>query len=104
MKTALESDDIQAIAIIVFEQLKPLLTNTGKKDDDTTIFDVHGLAKHLNVTTQWIYERVHLKEIPHYKVRKFLPFRQKAIDRWLETHEVMPIPKNVRLGRMKGST
>ncbi len=50
-----------------------------------TIFSVETLAKYLQVSKQWVYERVHLKEIPHIKMGKFPRFKKREIDIWLES-------------------
>lgn len=86
MRTEFEQSDIQAIAQEVIQAIKPLLAK-GKAEDDT-VFDVKGLAVYLKVTAKWIYERTHLKEIPHYKVMGKLLFKKKDIDKWLATYKV----------------
>ncbi len=96
MKTVLEPEDIQAIAEKVTEMLKPILVSNGNtKPESDVIFDVKRLQVYLNVSDKWIYERTHLKEIPHIKSKGLLRFRKKDIDKWLnqfnvpttETHE-----------------
>jgi excisionase family DNA binding protein len=42
------------------------------------------LAEYLTVSKQWIYERSHLKEIPHIKKQGLLRFRKREIDKWLD--------------------
>ena len=51
------------------------------------VFGVH-YTEYLHVSHQWVYERVHLKEIPHIKMGKFPRFRKSEIDRWLETLKI----------------
>jgi excisionase family DNA binding protein len=90
LKTQLEQDDIQAIATAVIEKLKPLFAGNGKREDDI-IFDVPGLAKYLNVSHKWIYERTQFKEIPFLKVKGLLRFRKSAIDKWINSYNVPAI-------------
>lgn len=83
MKAELQFDTselVKEIAQEVIKAIKPLLT--GKAQDDT-IFTVKTLAKYLEVSDQWVYERVHLKEIPHIKMGKFPRFKKSDIDQWL---------------------
>lgn len=87
MRTELEQEDIKAIAREVVEMLKPLLVNAGKSDDEV-IFDVKGLSEYLKASKQWIYERTHLKEIPHIKLDGQLRFRKKDIDKWVMSHNI----------------
>ncbi len=88
MKTQLEQEDIQAIASAVAEILKPFLSNDRKHEEEDAIYDVQGLAKYLEVSKQWIYERTHLKEIPHIKIDGQLRFRKKEIDKWMNSFNV----------------
>ena len=66
----------------VIKALKPFLQ--GKGEDDT-LFTVTTLAEYLHVSDQWVYERVHLKEIPYIKLGKFPRFRKSEVDRWMDT-------------------
>jgi excisionase family DNA binding protein len=83
MKIALDQEDIEAIAQRVVEILKPYVAQNGKVEAVDTILDVPGLAGYLKVSTKWIYERTHLKEIPYIKVGGQLRFSRKDIDKWL---------------------
>ncbi len=78
---------VDLIADKVIEKLKPLLSGNGRHEDDT-IFSVQGLKGYLHVSDKWIYERTHLKEIPHLKVNGFLRFRKKEIDKWLNSFNI----------------
>jgi excisionase family DNA binding protein len=95
VKTQLEPEDIQAIARAVMESLKPMLSGNGKHEDET-IFDVQGLKDYLKVSRQWIYERTHLKEIPHMKIDGQLRFRKKEIDKWANFFSVPAITTPIR--------
>jgi excisionase family DNA binding protein len=90
MKIEFEPQDIEAIAQRVTEFLKPILANR-KDEAENVIFDVQGLAEYLKVSPKWIYDRTHLKEIPHYKIRGQLRFRKREIDKWLNTYRVPAI-------------
>jgi excisionase family DNA binding protein len=87
MKTELEQQDIEEIADRVIEKLKPLISGDSKPESGDTIFDVESLAQYITVKEQWIYEKVHNNEIPHYKVGKYLRFRKSKIDEWLKKME-----------------
>ena len=68
------------------EGLMPFLSKGQSKETDDVVFDVPGLCEYLKVTPKWVYERTHLKEMPHYKLsNKVLRFRKKDIDKWLES-------------------
>jgi len=96
MKAELEHTDIEAIAVRVAELLKPLLSGTARHEEDV-IFDIKELADYLKVSKQWVYERTHLKEIPHLKIDGQLRFRKSDIDKWLKTFNVPSVPKPERV-------
>lgn len=103
MKLELEQADIQAIAkevtVEVTKALKPLMEGKGEAD---TLFDVKGLAEYLHVSPQWVYERVHLKEIPFSKIGKFPRFRKSGIDAWIKSNEtpaVNPLSRRLKVLR-----
>jgi excisionase family DNA binding protein len=77
---------VAAISKVLLKELKPLLerqtVHTGP------LFTVKTLAKYLEVSDQWVYERVHLKEIPYLKVGKFPRFKKSDIDKWLDTLKI----------------
>lgn len=81
---------VNEIAREVAEILKPVLSSNGKQEDDV-IFDVQGLTGYLKVTHKWIYERTHLKEIPHTKLKNKLRFRKRDIDKWFDARKVPAI-------------
>lgn len=85
MKIELEATDIEQIASKVIESLKPYLLHKEDRQDEI-ILDVPGLCEYLHVTPRWVYQRTHLKEIPHYKLANSqVRFRKKDIDKWLES-------------------
>lgn len=90
---------VREITREVINALKPLL---HARAEDDTIFTVKTLAKHLEVSNQWVYERVHLKEIPYIKMGKFPRFKKSDIDRWLDTLKTPAIkPISRPLGMLK---
>lgn len=72
------------IAGEVIRAIKPLLN--GNAEDDI-IFTVKTLAKYLEVSEKWIYERVQFKEIPFYKIGGHVRFSKRDITTWLETRK-----------------
>jgi excisionase family DNA binding protein len=87
---SLSPELVEQIADKVIERLKPLLKGNNKPEDET-IFDVKGLCNYLHVSDKWIYERTHLKAIPHLKVNGLLRFRKRDIDKWLNSFNVMAL-------------
>ena len=78
------------IADEVAKILAPLLATQSVKKDDS-LLGVKELAQYLGVSTQWVYERVQLKEIPYIKMGKHLRFRKWDIDTWLDGLKVPPM-------------
>ena len=97
MKTHLEQEDVDAVASALIEKLKPFLSYNGRSETDDAIFDVKGLCDYLKVSRQWIYERTHLKEIPHLKIDGQLRFRKRDIDKWLNTFNVRSVSSAERM-------
>lgn len=91
MKMILEQEDIQAIVLETIEGLKPFLIKKSSRDDDEAIYDVKWLCKYLGVDESWVYKQVSGKNIPHYKIGKYVRFRRSTIDKWLESQKVMPL-------------
>jgi excisionase family DNA binding protein len=100
MRIDLDQSDIQAIAQEVAKVLKPLFKSNGKAgSENDTLFTVESLAEYLGVSKRWVYERIHLKEIPYAKVGKFPRFRKSKIDRWidsLETPAIHPLSRSLK--------
>ncbi len=85
MKAELNLDLNQLAAAItqeILNQIRPLLSHTSPDNDP--VFDVDALAKYLRVGKQWVYQKIHTNEIPHYKVGKYPRFRKSKIDEWLD--------------------
>jgi len=90
MKLEIEQTDIEAIAIRVAEILKPMLSSTAGHKEKDALLDVVQLADYLNVSKAWVYDRIRDNEIPHYKFGKYLRFRKREIDKWIETQSFKP--------------
>ena len=88
------------IAQEVVKTIKPLLAQGSSKDD--TLFTVKTLARYLETSTKWVYERVQLKEIPYIKVGKHVRFKKSDIDHWLDSLKVPSMDSP--LGAVKLST
>ena len=81
----IEIDNTELINDIVkkvVDEIKPLLD--GEITTEDILFSVDTLAKYLQVSKQWVYERVRLNEIPYMKMGKFPRFRKSEIDNWLD--------------------
>jgi excisionase family DNA binding protein len=88
---------VSKIAQEVTNSVVPILTKHAIEDD--TLFTVETLAKYLQVSKQWVYERVHLKEIPYIKMGKFPRFRKGEVDIWLDgmkTPAMQPLSKPLK--------
>lgn len=105
VKLSFESHDLDAIANRVLERVTPLINEKGTDNGNESIFTVESLSDYLQVSEQWVYERVQLKEIPYAKVGKFLRFKRKAIDKWLDeqtTPAVSPLSRRLKTARGTG--
>ncbi len=81
----IEIDNSQLINDIVekvVNRITPLLTQ-NQKSSDNELMDVKELAEYLKVKESWVYEKVHIREIPFHKAGKFSRFRKKHVDLWL---------------------
>ena len=98
MKAEFEHTDIEAIAMRVAELIKPLLSGSSSRHEaEDVILDVEGLREYLKVSKQWLYERTHLKEIPHLKIDGQLRFEKSKIDKWLKTFNVPSVARPERV-------
>jgi excisionase family DNA binding protein len=89
----IEERDIERIARKVTDLLRPLLPSSERPEDKGGgILDVEGLAGYLRVDRCWIYKKTSLKEIPFFKAGRYIRFRKKDIDRWIESQTRRPIP------------
>jgi excisionase family DNA binding protein len=81
-----------SFAIVDSEKLQQLIdkvnalieTNQPQQPTDTNeLFTVESLADYLKATPQTVYRYVNAREIPFFKVGKFIRFRKAEIDVWL---------------------
>ena len=79
---------INDIAEEVVERIKPVLN--GNTTEEDILFTVETLANYLQVSNQWIYDRRDQNAIPFMKMGKFLRFRKREIDKWLDKTK-MPV-------------
>lgn len=91
MKSELEAQDIELIAQRVADLLRKSFP-VATKEGDEPFFTVETLATHLQVDPGWIYKQVALQNLPYFKSGKYLRFRKKDIDRWVESQIRRPIP------------
>lgn len=95
MKAQLDIDTENLVSEIkqgVINAIRPIISKQIKQDD--TLFTVETLAVYLNVSKQWVYERIHLNEIPFSKIGKFPRFRKSDIDNWI-TSKKIPVINHV---------
>jgi excisionase family DNA binding protein len=78
----------------ILRVIKPLLKTSDSED---SILTVKVLSEFLEVSPQWIYDRVQLNEIPYYKRGKFLRFRKSKIVKWLDSIENPTLSTNPKL-------
>ena len=60
-----------------------VLTTQGAVPEWLTVGDVCQL---LQVPKWWVYEHARTRDIPHYKLGKYLRFRRDEIEAWLARH------------------
>ena len=92
MKTSLEPEDIEAIALALIERIKAYIAKIVKPVPKDEILDVDGLAEYLQVDASWIYKQVSLKNIPYYKLKKYPRFKKSEIDDWFNKMKRIPVP------------
>jgi len=93
MKSELEQQDIEIIAQRVVQLLKPLLSQANKGESaNESIFTVETLAEYLKVDPTWVYKQVSLKALPYFKSGKYIRFRKRDIDKWLDSQTQGPVP------------
>ncbi len=80
---------IEEIVEKLLVQLRPYLSG-GRKEEDI-IFDVEGLAQYLKVEPSWVYNQISQKTLPYFKTGKYVRFRKKEIDTWINSQMVKPI-------------
>ena len=91
MKTEFELDDIKAVSSTVVEMIRPTLGRSSEKNSDDSIFGVKDLAVYLGVKDSWVRGKVDDLEIPHFRCGKYIKFKKKDIDKWIDRKTVKPI-------------
>ena len=92
MHIEFDRNDLEKIATIVVERLKPMLKDNNRATKGDKIFDVKGLAEYLGVNRSWVDKKVSQKEIPYFKCGKYTRFKKSAIERWIDKESINPIP------------
>ena len=52
------------------------------------LLGIKELAEYLGVKVATVYDWVHMREIPYYKVGRLVKFKAVEIERWLEKRRV----------------
>ena len=101
MKIEIDDNElVEAIVEKVTARLKPSFAASIKSNSCDELLTVESLAKYLTVSKQWVYERVHLNEIPFIKMKKFPRFKKLEIDKWLDTmktHTMQPFTGSLKM-------
>ena len=89
--------DLQALtenmARAIVDIIVPILSQKAMHSSPQPLLDVATLAAYLAVSKQWVYDKVHNKQIPHFKVGKYPRFHMHEVLAWLEDQHHGP--KNV---------
>ena len=83
---------VDAIGNNVAKKIQPFLVATVSDNRGDGLLNVESLSEYLGVNKTWVYDRVKFNEIPHIKMGKYLRFKKKQIDKWIEKQTVKPIP------------
>jgi excisionase family DNA binding protein len=103
MKAEIQIETEQLGNEIVKRVLNGLKTQRSEELEDT-LFTVETLAEYLQLSKQWVYERVQFKEIPYMKVGKLLRFRKSAIDKWLDGFKVPAASSPPKIAGISGTS
>ena len=91
MKTQFELEDIKAVSSTVVEMITPMLGCSCENNSNDSIFGVKDLAIYLGVKESWVRGKVDDLEIPHFRCGKYIKFKKKDIDKWIDRKMVKPI-------------
>ena len=91
MKTQFELEDIKAVSSTVVEMISPILGCNCEKNSDDSIFGVKDLAIYLGVNESWVRGKVDSLEIPHFRCGKYIKFKKRNIDKWVDKKTVKPV-------------
>jgi excisionase family DNA binding protein len=103
VKVEVQFDTQELVALIaqaVVKEIKPLLGKATNGEE--SLFTVKTLAEYLQVSQQWVYERIQRHEIPYIKMGKFPRFKKSAINHWLDTQKIPasePLSRPLIVGR-----
>lgn len=88
MKLEMEESDLKKIALMVAEQLKPMLSvpANGQADNRKDEYlDIKTLCDYLLVGERWVRGKVTNKLLPHYRVDGMIRFKKSEIDVYMRT-------------------
>ena len=89
LKVDLSTENLaRIIAEEVAKIIKPLLL---KDPDEDQIFDVKGLCVYTGLSDSWVYANVTQGKLPYFNAGRFIKFRKKEIDKWIESQSRRPI-------------
>jgi len=89
MRFEFDGKELESLATLladkVIEKIKTLPKNppNDNPNDNDSLLTVPELAKYLKVKESWIYQKVHVREIPFYKIGNKLRFKRSEIDKML---------------------
>jgi excisionase family DNA binding protein len=83
VKLTLEEGDLETLALMIEERLRPLLSGNGKHEADDMIFNKKTLSAYLGVSQSSIDKMIVNKQIPYAKIGGLVRFSRKAIDKWV---------------------
>lgn len=100
MRIELEEKDLQRIANMVVEKLRPILVSVpshGTSDTTTQendkcnlsekdgFMDMKKLCEYLGTSQRWVRTRMSNRELPHHKIGNLVRFKKKDIDTFMRT-------------------
>lgn len=88
MKASLEPEDIEVLADMVVEKMKPIISGNGRHEEDT-IMTIDETAKFLKTSKAQIYQWVNnsqhgLGSFPYLKAGKLLRFSKRDLLEWMQ--------------------
>ena len=51
--------------------------------DEVSFLGIKEMARRLDVPITWLYARTRTNDIPHYKLGKYVKFREEEVMEWL---------------------
>ncbi|NQS89487.1 helix-turn-helix domain-containing protein [Patescibacteria group bacterium] len=55
--------------------------------DGSTLKGIKEMARKLDVPVSWLYSRTRTKDIPHYKLGKYVKFNEQEVLEWIEKRQ-----------------